>query len=119
MGALPVDVSESPDPANAPTVTCTTCGNEWELAYELEELHAGNQALEQFALDHRRHTGHYPDGVTPWIADCEHCPDGERFFAERPARRWAQTHARHTSHSVALTAPADATPTIVCPEGEE
>ncbi|MDY7082357.1 MAG: hypothetical protein SXQ77_08140, partial [Halobacteria archaeon] len=63
---------------------------------------AGNDALEQFAIDHYRHTGHYPDDVTPWMVSCQQCPAGEQFLAERPARRWANTHARHTSHSVAL-----------------
>ncbi|WP_459825764.1 hypothetical protein [Halorubrum luteum] len=88
-----------------PTVSCTRCGREWDLAYELDELSAGNRAVEQFAMDHERHTGHYPDGVTPWIVDCLNCPDGSRFLAERPARRFARTHARHTGHSVELTKP--------------
>ena len=88
-----------------PTVTCSRCDREWNLAYELDELHAGNRALEQFSLDHERHTGHDPDDVTPWTASCRRCPDGERFLAERPARRWAETHARHTGHAVALEPP--------------
>jgi hypothetical protein len=87
---------------NAPTVSCTRCDREWRLEFELEELQAGNRALEQFALDHHRHTGHYPDNVTPWLATCRQCPAAEAFLAERPARRWAQTHARHTRHTVAL-----------------
>ncbi|WP_321168271.1 hypothetical protein [Halorubrum sp. JWXQ-INN 858] len=86
-------------------MACSRCGREWDLAYELDELSAGNRAVEQFALDHHRHTGHYPDGVTPWIADCLICPDGERFLAERPARRFARTHARHTGHAVSLSKP--------------
>ena len=85
-----------------PTVWCSICDREWDLAYELDELAAGNRAVEQFAMDHERHTGHYPDEVTPWVADCRACPDGERFLAERPARRFAHTHARHTGHSVDL-----------------
>ncbi|MDY7081784.1 MAG: hypothetical protein SXQ77_05105, partial [Halobacteria archaeon] len=60
------DDTEDPDPSNAPTVTCALCDDEWSLSYELDELHAGNDALEQFAIDHYRHTGHYPDDVTPW-----------------------------------------------------
>ena len=90
------------DPEDAPLVTCSRCDREWDLEYELEELHAGNRALEQFALDHQRHTGHYPDDTSPWLATCRHCPAGEAFLAKRPARRWAQTHARHTRHDVTL-----------------
>ena len=88
-----------------PTVSCSRCDREWELSYELDDQAAGNRALEQFALDHQRHTGHYPDEVTPWIANCQHCPAGERFLAERPARRFAQTHARHTGHELTLQPP--------------
>ena len=87
---------------DTPVVTCTRCDREWDLAYELDDLRAGNRALEQFALDHMRHTGHYPDDVTPWVAACRRCPDGEEFLSERPARRWAETHARHTGHRVEL-----------------
>lgn len=92
---------------SVPTVACSRCGREWDLAYELDELHAGNQAVEQFAMDHERHTGHFPDDVTPWIADCRQCPDGEEYLSERPARRWAETHARHTRHEVALRPPTE------------
>lgn len=88
-----------------PEVVCSRCGRTWELAYELDDLQAGNRAVEQFAMDHHRHTGHFPDDVTAWRADCQHCPGDEEFLAERPARRWAETHARHTGHTVALTAP--------------
>jgi len=103
----PTDPDEPPagddEPAdNTPTVTCDRCDREWELEYELDALYAGNQAFEQFALDHERHTGHFPDGVTPWVVDCQQCPDGERFLDERPARRWAETHARHTRHDVRI-----------------
>jgi len=87
---------------DAPVVTCSRCDREWSLSYELDDLHAGNQALEQFAIDHMRHTGHYPDAVTPWVASCRRCPAGEAFLAERPARRWARTHARHTGHEVSV-----------------
>ena len=108
------------DSADAPTVTCTRCDREWTLEYELEELRAGNRALEQFALDHQRHTGHYPDDATPWLATCRLCPAGEAFLVERPARRWAETHARHTRHDVALEH-ADGSEndeTIVTPDSE-
>lgn len=104
------DVPESPPPAglepdDVPTVTCSRCDDEWHLDYELDELQVGNRALEQFALDHHRHTGHYPDDVTPWIADCQICPERETFLAERPTERFASTHARHTGHTVALVPP--------------
>ena len=93
----------SPDDVDdAPTVACSRCDREWDLEYELEELRAGNQALEQFALDHERHTGHFPDGVSPWVAACRRCPGREAFLSERPARRWARAHARHTRHAVRL-----------------
>lgn len=85
---------------DAPTVSCARCDRTWDLSYELDELAAGNQSFEQFALDHLRHTGHFPDGVSPWIVSCRNCPDGERFLSARPARRWAETHARHTRHAV-------------------
>jgi len=100
------DVSDD-DPAadDAPTVSCSRCDRRWRLDYELDDLRAGNRALEQFALDHERHTGHYPDDVTPWVVRCDRCPAGERFLAERPARRWARTHARHTRHEVAIRDP--------------
>ncbi|AUX09628.1 hypothetical protein AArcSl_2003 [Halalkaliarchaeum desulfuricum] len=100
---------------DVPTVTCSRCGREWDLAYELEELRAGNRAVEQFALDHERHTGHYPDDVTPWLVACKRCPDGEQFLSERPARRWATAHARHTRHDVLLQDP-DENQTVVSPE---
>ncbi|ACM58893.1 hypothetical protein Hlac_3376 (plasmid) [Halorubrum lacusprofundi ATCC 49239] len=43
--------------------------------------------------------------VSPWIVRCQRCPDGEQFLSERPARRWAETHARHTRHAVRIEAP--------------
>jgi hypothetical protein len=95
--------SDSPDDVDdAPTVTCSRCDRAWDLEYELEELRVGNRALEQFALDHERHTGHFPDEVSPWVATCRRCPGREAFLSERPARRWATTHARHTRHEVTL-----------------
>jgi hypothetical protein len=90
------------DAGGAPTVSCTRCDRTWTLAFELDELRAGNRALEQFALDHHRHTGHYPDDLTPWVAACRRCPAGEPFLDERPAQRWAETHARHTRHAVVV-----------------
>lgn len=97
-----------------PTVTCSRCDGEWELGFELDELRAGNRAVEQFALDHERHTGHFPDDVTPWLVDCQRCPDGEAYLEERPARRWARTHARHTRHAVELRPPtAEGSPEII------
>jgi hypothetical protein len=101
---------------NTPTVSCERCGRTWTLDYELDALYAGNQAFEQFAIDHERHTGHFPDGVTPWAVDCRQCPDGERFLDERPARRWAETHARHTRHAVELS--HSETETVVEPDAE-
>lgn len=95
----------SPDDDEVPTVSCARCDREWDLDRELDELRAGGHAIEQFALDHERHTGHYPDDVTPWVVRCRRCPDGERFLSERPARRWARTHARHTRHTVDIDAP--------------
>lgn len=97
---------------DTPVVTCSRCDHEWCLGYELDELRVGNRALEQFALDHMRHTGHYPDDVTPWVADCRRCPDGEAFLSERPARRWAKTHARHARHDVELRHPEEETAVV-------
>ena len=97
------DRSDPPeDVDDVPTVTCSRCDRGWDLAYELDELEVGNRAVEKFALDHRRHTGHFPDDVTPWTVDCRQCPGGERFLAERPVRRWAETHARHTGHALSV-----------------
>ena len=110
-------VAPDPDHSGVPRVSCARCGREWELTHELDDLQAGNRAVEQFALDHERHTGHYPDDVTPWIARCQQCPDGERFLAERPARRWATTHARHTRHAVRLQRP-DETVDVVSPDDD-
>ena len=87
---------------DTPTVSCSRCGREWDLGYELDDLAVGNQAVEQFALDHKRHTGHFPDGIATWRTVCRHCPEGSEHLAERAARRWAETHARHTRHAVAV-----------------
>jgi hypothetical protein len=43
--------------------------------------------------------------VTPWIVGCRQCPDGDQYLDERPARRWATVHARHTTHTVELQPP--------------
>jgi len=96
-GIDPSDVDDTP------TVTCSRCEDEWDLGYELDTLRVGNRAVERFALDHKRHAGHFPDDVGPWTVACERCPDGDEFLTERPARRWAETHARHTGHDVLLT----------------
>ncbi|WP_302081027.1 hypothetical protein [Salinibaculum rarum] len=103
---------------NTPTVTCARCDQSWRLDYELDDMQVGNQAVEQFALDHYRHTGHFPDDVTPWLVDCRHCPDGDQFLSEQPARRWAETHVRHTRHTVAVEAPTSAETELLAPDGE-
>lgn len=95
------DAADRP-PGEDPTIACHRCGREWTLTYELETLQVGNQAVEQFALDHKRHTGHFPDDVSTWQACCQHCPERVDRLSERPARRWARTHARHTDHAVEL-----------------
>jgi hypothetical protein len=107
---LPEDTGperQSPKGADpAPTISCSTCGETWDLSFELDELHAGNRALEQFALDHFRHTGHYPDNVAPWTASCQQCPAEERYLERRPAQRFGETHARHARHSVVVESPS-------------
>ena len=109
----PVAETDGTPADNTPTVTCSQCDRTWALEYELDSLYAGNQAFEQFALDHKRHTGHFPDDVTPWIADCDRCPATEQYLDEEPARRWAETHARHTTHPVSLTHdPSDGAVTV-------
>jgi len=94
--------TEGEPPTDPPTISCSQCNRTWTLEYELEELHAGNSALEQFAMDHQRHTGHFPDDVMPFIADCTQCPTTEQYLSHRPAERFAETHARHTGHTVTL-----------------
>lgn len=113
----PEETADGPDVIDdAPTVACTRCDREWNLGYELDELRVGNRAVEQFALDHQRHTGHFPDDVRPWLVDCRQCPDEDGYLTERPARRWAETHARHTGHRVALRPPTDEDSTEVIGE---
>ncbi|MFC7176567.1 hypothetical protein [Halosegnis marinus] len=96
-----------------PTVSCSRCDDEWALDYELEELTVGNQAVEAFALDHFQHTGHFPDDVSPWVADCRRCPEGVERLDEAGARRWAATHARHTRHRVTVDHADLDEPTVV------
>lgn len=96
------DDHSTDDIDDTPTVKCSRCDSEWDLSYELDTLQVGNRAVEKFALDHKRHAGHFPDEVRPWTVTCERCPDGEEFLAERPARRWAEAHARHTGHDVSI-----------------
>lgn len=95
-----------------PTVSCAICDREWTLAYELEDLGVGNLAPEQFALDHMRHTGHFPDEISAWRVTCRHCPEGVDRLEERPARRWAETHRRHTGHAVEITHASLSEPTV-------
>lgn len=110
-----LDVEEVED---TPVLACSRCDREWALDYELDTLQAGNRAVEQFALDHKRHTGHYPDAVTPWLASCRRCPAGEAFLAERPAKRWARTHARHTDHRVSVEHGDAVAETVEAPGGD-
>jgi len=100
---------------DTPTVACSRCEREWDLGYELDTLRVGNRAVERFALDHKRHAGHFPDEIQPWSVACQQCPDADEFLTERPARRWAETHARHTDHEVSL-GHADGGSTTVTPE---
>jgi len=115
------DVDQSLDPDDVddtPTVSCSRCGQSWDLAYELDELGVGNQAIEQFALDHKRHTGHFPDGVSTWQAECRQCPAGSEHLSEHRTRHWAQTHARHARHAVELQHASQAEPVRIEPPGE-
>lgn len=109
----PDTASPPTDVDDAPTVSCSRCDREWSLSFELDELQVGNQAVEQFALDHMRHTGHFPDDVRPWVTTCRQCPDGEEFLSEQSAHRWAETHARHTRHAVEIRHSPDEEPVIV------
>lgn len=98
---------------DVPTVSCSRCGREWTLDSDLDVRAAGGGLIEQFALDHERHTGHYPDDITPWMVVCRRCPAGEQYLRERPARRWADTHCRHTGHVVELQPPDDDSPELI------
>lgn len=102
----PFSASDAPVD-DTPTVSCERCDREWDVAYELDELGVGNQAVEQFALDHKRHTGHYPDGVGTWLADCRNCPEGTERLSEDGASRWGEIHARHTRHAVEVSRATD------------
>ena len=90
------------DEFDAPTVTCERCDREWDLSEKFEDLGVGNHAVEQFALDHRRHTGHFPDEIATWRAVCRNCPEEAERLASDAATRWAETHARHTRHAVEI-----------------
>ena len=108
------------DVDDLPTISCTRCSREWDLSYELEELRVGNQAVEQFALDHQRHTGHFPDDISVWQADCRTCPEGVMRLSEQAVVRWAETHARHTHHAVDVSGPRDeSTRRVLPPSAEE
>ncbi|MDG5778266.1 hypothetical protein VB773_14980 [Haloarculaceae archaeon H-GB2-1] len=104
----PDDSGSEPGTATAeevddvPTISCARCDQEWTLSYELDELMVGNQAVEQFALDHKRHTGHFPDDVQTWQATCRQCPEKIDRLSETAVTRWAETHARHTRHRVEI-----------------
>ena len=101
--SAPDKARSNPDAVDdTPTISCERCGRSWDLEYELDEMAVGNQAVEQFALDHHRHTGHFPDDVSVWQATCRQCPEGVQRLAESAARRWAKTHARHTRHAVTI-----------------
>jgi hypothetical protein len=99
-GVSQPDDDRSPDEHHDPelTVSCERCDREWNLSAELDAV--GNQAFEQFALDHRQHTGHFPDGVATWRAVCRNCPEETERLAKAGVTRWARTHARHTRHAV-------------------
>ncbi|MFB6117503.1 hypothetical protein [Halosegnis sp.] len=101
------------DPANVPTVTCSRCEDSWTLEHELDDLGLGNEALAAFAIDHHEHTGHFPDDVRPWLAVCRNCREAVERLEESAARRWAHTHARHTSHAVAVDHDSREEPAIV------
>ncbi len=113
-------MTDADRPADAvddlPTVSCSRCGREWDLAYELEDLQVGNQAVAQFALDHQRHTGHFPDDVSPWQARCRRCPETAERLTEDAVRRWAKIHSRHTRHPVEVDHASLSDPDQIDPE---
>jgi len=120
---MPTDPADSPtdddtpdgsaEIDDTPTITCERCGRAWDLDYELDEMAVGNLAVEQFALDHQRHTGHFPDGISTWQARCRNCPEEVQRLEESAARRWAETHARHTRHKVTLEHADSDKPTLI------
>lgn len=111
----PADIDEF----DAPTVNCTRCDCKWDLTQEFEELGVGNHAIEQFALDHKRHTGHFPDDITTWHATCRHCPEEVERLAQDATARWAETHARHTRHSIEIRHARSDETTIVEPTSDD
>ncbi|WP_115863320.1 hypothetical protein [Halorussus litoreus] len=113
------DSTADDDFGAAPTITCERCDREWDLAEEVADLGVGNHAVEQFALDHRRHTGHFPDEVATWRAQCRNCPEEAERLARDAAIRWAETHVRHTRHEVALHDARDDGTTVVDDEGSD
>ena len=106
-------IEPSDNPTRDPTISCQRCGRTWDLGFELDVLNVGNQAVEQFALDHKRHTGHFPDEISTWITRCRNCPDGDTFLSRSMAERWAETHGRHTTHEVQIDHESLETPVIV------
>jgi hypothetical protein len=104
------------DPADAPTISCERCDREWDLAREFDQLGVGNHAVEQFALDHKRHTGHFPDGIRTWRARCRNCPEEAERLSRDAATRWGETHARHTRHRVELRHAHDDETTVIGPD---
>ncbi|MFB6074801.1 MAG: hypothetical protein ABEJ89_07295 [Haloarculaceae archaeon] len=116
-GTAPTDRLDPDDVDDTPTISCSRCDRTWDLAFELDDLGVGNQAVEQFALDHKRHTGHFPDDVTTWRADCRQCPETSDHLGEDAALRWAEIHARHTRHAVTVEHAAGDETTVV--EGSE
>ncbi|WP_137287464.1 hypothetical protein [Halorussus salinisoli] len=106
------------DDFDAPTITCQRCDQHWDLSKEFDELGVGNHAIEQFALDHKRHTGHFPDDVRTWRAACRNCPETAERLASDAATRWAETHARHTRHEVEIRHARSDETTVVTDESE-
>lgn len=96
------DNPASTDDFDAPTISCQRCDREWDLSTEFEKLGVGNHAVEQFALDHQRHTGHFPDGIATWRAICRNCPEEAERLSNDGVTRWAETHVRHTRHAVEI-----------------
>jgi hypothetical protein len=106
------------DPEDAPTITCKRCDQTWDLAREFEDLGVGNHAIEQFALDHKRHTGHFPDSIRTWRAKCHNCPEEAERLAQDAVTRWAETHARHTRHEIEICHARSDKTTLVASDDE-